>query len=74
MRNHVILKGIEFSAATNRVAGISIFIFELLSYYSCDILQAVYVLLICLFITLFSKGVGDLGISDIVSSPLIGLD
>ena len=74
MHNNVILEGIEFSATTNKVAGIIIFILELLSYYSCAILQAVYVLLICLFITLFSKGVGDLGISDIVSSPLIGLD
>ena len=67
IRSDVILEGIKFSATAKSVS-----FMKLLRYYFCAVLLAVYVLLVCEFLTLFRKGVGDLGIGTLVQTENLG--
>ena len=53
IRSDVILEGIKFRAPSNSATDKSVSLIKLLRYYLCAFLAAVYVLLICKFLTLF---------------------
>ena len=61
---------IKLNSANSALAK-SVSFMKLLRYYFCAVLLAVYVLLVCEFLTLFRKGVGDLGIGTLVQTENI---